>query len=219
MTNSTTLSLKPSPGEWLSLERLKELETIFSSSLDLLNLSGQLNSSIHFWIRCKIADEAYHNEEIWPVHERDSELRDLIDRWKSTSTSDLQIKDSLLKQKLMIKPGCDRWSCWHWQYRVDSLFLDNKQKLDQVRCVIVKLDNKNKAQELYYRLLANETFLDDLVSTNDKIRLLEATDKEQPLQSVSKLPYGLGEFLHRLKVGEISPPLRIKDHFLVKENL
>ena len=204
--------IDPAPDSWLNGERENKLKKIFYNCKDLLICSGQLNASLHYWLRNEIAIEASSNPEIWTKSEFELELNQELEKYKASAISYplASLSEDIVKQKLMVRSGGMRWAYFQWKHRLDEMFLQNKRSLDRASCRLIRLQDKNIAQEIYHRILANEDSMSNLAlkygKSPENIRggLI-------PLASLSELPFGLDKLLPRLKIGEVTPPQRLGD--------
>ena len=53
------------------------------------------------------------------------------------------------------------WAKEQWSYNTESIYLDQKDSLDRVKCSLVRVANKNFALELYHRIKASEISFSD----------------------------------------------------------
>jgi parvulin-like peptidyl-prolyl isomerase len=106
------------------------------------------------------------------------------------------------------------WARSQWEHRLDNLFLQRKDSLDEVSCRILRVKNQGLALELYHRLKAKESTFDQL-SMQFGIgpeKFNGGLYKQQPLVN---LPGNLGRFLRKLKPGDIAKPIKIGKIFVV----
>lgn len=106
------------------------------------------------------------------------------------------------------------WARQQWGHRLKNLFQKRKDDLDQVRCRLLRISDHGLSLELYHRLLANESSFENLSTQYG-----EGPEKMRggvlPLQSISKLPEGLGKVVCKLQPGEVSFPLRSGKWFVI----
>ena len=106
------------------------------------------------------------------------------------------------------------WASSQWGHRLDSLFLQRKDWLDEVSCRLLRVSQQGLALELYHRLLNEEATFEE-VSFKFGLgseRFNGGLYKQQPLIN---LPKGLGKLLRKLEPGELTKPLRMGDHFAI----
>lgn len=110
--------------------------------------------------------------------------------------------------------ACLDWARTQWGHRLESLFLQHKQDLDQASCRLLRVKNSALALEIHHRLLAKE-------SSFEQLSMQFAIGSERfhgglfKLQPLSKFPIGLVKILRNLKSGEISKPLQLSKEFCV----
>ena len=106
------------------------------------------------------------------------------------------------------------WARSQWEHRLDSLFLQRKDCLDEASCRILRVKKQGLALELYHRLQAQESTFDEL-----SMRFGAVPEKFHgglyKQQSLGNLPGNLGHFLRKLKPGELTKPLRIGEQFFI----
>ncbi len=106
------------------------------------------------------------------------------------------------------------WARSQWEHRLDGLFLQRKDWLDQASCRILRVNNQGLALEVYHRLQAQEATFSEL-SEQFGIgpeKFHGGLFKQQPLTT---LPTGLGKFLRKLRPSEFTKPLKIGDQFVI----
>tara|TARA_Y100000739_G_scaffold216816_1_gene212682 strand:- start:491 stop:1135 length:645 start_codon:yes stop_codon:yes gene_type:complete len=110
--------------------------------------------------------------------------------------------------------ACLGWARTQWGHRLESLFLQQKQDLDQASCRLLRVGNSALALELHHRILAEE-------ASFEQLSMQFATGSERfhgglfKLQPLSKFPIGLVKILRNLRPGEISKPLGLGKEFCV----
>lgn len=110
--------------------------------------------------------------------------------------------------------ACLDWARTQWGYRLESLFLQYKQDLDQASYKFIRVKELGLALEIYHRLIAKEDSFESLsikFGTGPE-RFYGGLVKLQPL---GNLPSGLSNFMRRLKPGGITKPVRLNDKFAV----
>lgn len=110
--------------------------------------------------------------------------------------------------------ACLEWARTQWGHRLESLFLQHKQNLDQASCRLLRVANSALALEIHHRLLAEEASFEQL-----SIQFAIGSERFHGglfnLRPLSQYPDGLGKILRNLKSGEISKPLRLGKGFCV----
>ena len=110
--------------------------------------------------------------------------------------------------------ACLDWARTQWGHRLESLFLQSKQDLDQASCRLLRVSNSALALEIHHRLLAEEASFEEL-SIQFAIGSERFCGGLFQLTPLSKFPVGLVKILRNLKPGEISKPLRLGKEFCV----
>ena len=96
--------------------------------------------------------------------------------------------------------------------RLDQLFLENKQNLDQASYKLLRVSQQGLAFELYHRIVANESSIEEL-----SLKYGEGSEKFHggffKLQNVEDLPNGIAHLLLKLDVGQCTKPLAMNRKF------
>lgn len=100
------------------------------------------------------------------------------------------------------------WASSQWGHRLDSLYLQKKDRLDQASCRLLRVQQQGLALELYHRLLAKEASFEQLSQQYGvgPERFNGGLLEQQPL---AKFAGNLGSLLRKLKPGEITKPLQM----------
>ena len=106
------------------------------------------------------------------------------------------------------------WARSQWEHRLSNLFLQRKDCLDEASCRILRVNNQGLALELYHRLQGNEATFEEL-SMQYGVGPEKFHGGLWKLQPLVSLPGNLGQFLRKLKPGELTKPLRIVDQFVI----
>jgi parvulin-like peptidyl-prolyl isomerase len=106
------------------------------------------------------------------------------------------------------------WARSHWEHRLDSLFLQRKDYLDQASCSILRVKEQGLALELYHRLLAQEASFEEL-SMKFSVGPERFHGGLLKQQSLSNLPGNFGRFLRKLEPGELTKPLKLGEQFVI----
>ena len=104
------------------------------------------------------------------------------------------------------------WARRQWGHRLDSLFLQKKDQLDQVSCRLLRVNHQGLALELYHRLLAKEASFEEL-SNQFGMGKERFNGGLLTLQPLSGFPGRLGEVIRKLQPGELTKPLRMGERF------
>lgn len=104
------------------------------------------------------------------------------------------------------------WAKEQWGHRIDSLFLQSKDELDQASCRLLRVNQQGLALELYHRLLAEEASFEEL-SRQFGVGKERFNGGLLKRQSLSRFPEDLGRLLRTLQPGQLSKPLRMGKNF------
>ena len=110
--------------------------------------------------------------------------------------------------------ACLHWSRTQWGHRLESLFLQQKQDLDQVSCKLLRVAHPGLATEIYHRLLNQEASFEQL-SMQFGVGPERFHGGVLKLQYVKDLPQGLGKLLAHLDGGELMKPLKFANKFVI----
>ncbi|MDO6351171.1 peptidylprolyl isomerase [Synechococcus sp. YX-04-1] len=182
------------PREWFDSHKVEELETLLLQSYEFLKSADLINTALDSWIKLKVYQDQL-------LVENSDEVK--IDSVDVKSLSD----DDLNRLKLA-------WSSRMWGHKVETLFLKHRQSLELVSCRILRVREKNLAQELYHRLKAEESTFGE-VSYEFGHGHEKYTGGLYPLQPVMKLPNVISECIKTLQIGQISKPLRAGSFYFV----
>lgn len=111
-----------------------------------------------------------------------------------------------------------KWCDFHWGKNLESLFYEYKKDFDLVSCNLIRVKNEGLANEIYYRLLAQEESFEDLA-------ILYGQGKEAQQggliesQSLNALPSGVEALLVGMNKNEILRPHQIGSmHCIIRMN-
>ena len=110
--------------------------------------------------------------------------------------------------------ACLDWAHTQWGHRLESLFLQQKQDLDQVSCKLLRVTHPGLATEIYHRLLNQEASFEQL-SMQFGVGPERFHGGLLKMQYVKDLPKGLGKLLVHLDDGELMKPLQFSNKFVV----
>ena len=123
-------------------------------------------------------------------------------------------RDPELEEKALILEWCRQ----QWGYRLESLYLASKNKLDLVSYRVLTVETSNLAHELYYRLKGNEASFDQLSITysvgKERFNGGKFTDI-----SLSDFPPLMQSAFASMKVGELHKPVKNGKNFAVVQLL
>ncbi len=104
------------------------------------------------------------------------------------------------------------WARSQWGHRLNGLFLQRKDWLDQASCRLLRVTQQGLALELYHRLLNEEaTFVQ--LSQQFGVGPERFHGGLYKLQTLNNLPGGLGQLLRKLEPGELTKPMRMGEQF------
>lgn len=110
--------------------------------------------------------------------------------------------------------SCLEWARAQWGHRLQSLFLQHKNNLDQASYRFIRVPQQGLALEIYHRLLAKEESFEEL-----SIKFGTGSERFHgglvTLQPLGKLPSSFAKFIRKLKPGNISKPLALGQEFAV----
>ena len=202
---------EPDPKEWIQ-ERSKDptLEKL-SKSMDFLKDAGLWKAALSYWIKSEIVTGVNWDEKT---------QKNKID-WNSWLQSNTLKKSKITREELR-KSLCDQAACsyWYhkqWEHRADSLYLQKKNTLDRASCRLLRISDKNFANELYHRIKRKKQASKCCSSIGEGPERLQGG--LIPMQPLLSMPFGLGVVLERLRIGEVSAPLRLGKVFCLVELL
>ncbi len=205
---------EPDPKEWI---RSKTEDITLQNLLltrDFLKDAGLWTSSLSYWIRLQITSEINWDEDTIT-----NEIKPMEKAWlESNNIEEANITTEELRNKLHVTAACTHWCNKQWGHRVDSLYLQKKSDIDRASCRLLRISDKDFANELYHRVKAKETSFEEVAR-----KYGEGSERVQggmiPMQPMTNMPFGLGPLLERLKPGEVSTPLRLGKGFCMVELL
>lgn len=189
---------------------MARLQQQLGTAQNLLAMAGLLNKALDSWVRLELVEEL-------PPEDRtgDDELTVMAREWRERKGSAGEsLPEPLLRRKLEVGPCSRRWARRQWGHRLQTLFLERKDELDQASCRLLRVRDKHLCHELYHRIKAQEASFMEVAG-----QFGEGPERKQlgliPLQPMTRLPMGLGPVLRRLKEGELTPPQRVGEMFAV----
>jgi parvulin-like peptidyl-prolyl isomerase len=194
----------PDPHVWLTADRRQQLIQQLGPGASLLRQGGLWRAALGYWVRWQASLEAQ-----WPRDEEQSTLATLEQQWQAKhSPAEGGLSSDELRAKLRVAPAAARWSRQQWGHRLESLYLHRKGQLDRASCRLLRLSDKNLAQELYHRIKAGEASFEQLARQYG-----EGPERQHggllDLQPLELMPFGLAPLLERLPPGRLSMPLRL----------
>ena len=101
-----------------------------------------------------------------------------------------------------------------WGHRLETLYLQRKNLLDQVSCSMLRVQNQHLATELFHRLISNEASFDEL-----SWKYAEGPEKQYAGKYKSRrlleLPAGMVSLLKNMKPGETLKPRRLGSWYVI----
>ena len=190
----------PYPSDFFSAERKKALLSLFSSNNAFWSRSGLQKLVIKNWLIDQVFIEAVE-ENMLINHSRNSNVTNQ-DRNTLQDLSDTSFRNE----------ACKAWSNFHWDKIIPNIFLEKKSYLDKASLSMILVKEKQLAFELYFQLRANEkTFRQIYAAYSEPVD--RANKGFYSLRPLKEYPYGLNQLIPRLKVNELTSPLKISDKF------
>ena len=177
---------------------LDQLYENLQRSLSLLSLSNGLELVCMTWLKLSVSSY-YCNLE--------SKQSTLLTGKFFEEKLDQQQPESL-------DAKCLLWAELVWGDKLQTLYLNNKNFLDEISCSMIRVNDKFFAYELYHRIKANE--IDFLSASNQFGREPERSRCGKfSIQSLSSLPKGLVKPLQSLTPGDLLRPVPYGDNFAI----
>lgn len=213
---TTNTPLEPDPRTWLEPERVVNAKAELQNAQNLLKKAGLWEKALSYWIRQKITEEI-ENDEIFDQ----GEIEELTDKWFQSNENEKEknkTERNMIRAQIKTKVACIAWSKKQWVHKIDSVYLQQKGRLDMASCRMIRISDKMMASELYYRIKAGEVQFESIAR-----EFGEGEERHKggliPLQPLGNMPFGLAPILERLTPGDISTPLRIGKGFCIVELL
>ena len=193
--------IDPLPQEWITSCRSQYLTTFINPVGAILKESGVLESVLSYWIVDEIIFEynVKYTLSSWPT----KNLIPLINR------KTMKIKNSRLNSILL-------WSKDKWYHRIETLYLENKDKLDLISFKMIRVKSKEFAYEIYHRLKADEASFEEL-----SLRYGQGPEKriggKCKIQTSDSIPKILVESVKKSSQGDILKPIPYGKQFAVIE--
>ena len=198
---SHTKHMQPDSQDWLTAQRIDFLTSKVDPISSLLQNSGLLDKVLFSWIDSEVISEVCANKSSF-LYDHDKSSIDKQD--------DLSSDCDTTNSKII------SWSKYHWGNKIETLYLQNKNRLDQLSCRLITVESSDFAYELYFRLLSEEDTFDNLV-----INYSIGKEKYQgglfPRQSLDAFPKGLIPQLRSMKPGSLLKPFKYAKGFAILE--
>jgi parvulin-like peptidyl-prolyl isomerase len=198
--------MQPSNEEWFTPLRRERLRNEIGAILFTLIAGGIERYALEAWVKKEVAQEVRWD----PEKERRLVKRLLKKLSIEQEEFEQEANHPAMVMKLLIPEAVQAWSTRHWSGELESLFLAQKEQLDQVALNLIVVTDSALARELYHRLHAQEDSWEQLARqySEDQSAMKGGL---YPLQYVGDLPYGLNTHIKGLRVGEIAQPGRLGD--------
>ena len=206
MADQMKAPTEPEPKDWLTQEKVDDANKKFKSSKSILKNAGLLEKALIYWVQTKISKDV----EI----ENEKEVIDvLINRWREANPN-REIDSDELRNNLRIKPACLEWCKQQWGHTIDTIYLKQKNSLSRASCRLIRMTDKDLANEIYFRVKNMEVSFEQAA-----LEYGEGPERNQggliPVRKLEEMPLGLAPLLERLKVDELSPPLKLGKGFCI----
>ena len=202
---------QPDVDEWIQNQDVNNFIESLKSVFGILSQTATVKPIIEYWVRSKLS------LEIELDNHHSSRITALQDSWfESMRTKNAVdgMPEQDRKKKIAVNYLAMEWAKEQWSYNTESIYLDQKDSLDRVKCSLVRVANKNFALELYHRIKASEiSFSDASMEFGEGPET--KSNGELPLQPVSSLPYGLNSVVIRMKPGSLAMPARLGEKYAI----
>ena len=194
---------EPRLDQWCTAARLDHLRYELQLACPALMWSGQLDTVLRGWVRCQLVKEALQNDWLASSSESDEALT-CPPGWAQSAYQAWQQQD----QALLV------WAEHHWGHGLESLYLARKSELDRVSLRMLRVSDAGLSMELYHRVKAGETSLEQLSWTfgEGAERFKGGLIKNQSLDA---LPPALFPLLVNLHSFEIQKPRALGKQFVL----
>ena len=211
MTASFT-SLEPEPAEWFTLERFEKLKATVDNNYTLLKQSGLLRPFIGYWVRSEVS-LSYN----WTSEEEKKVLTPLVDKFEAENPNHTY-PQALLLAKVRVRPASFSWAAEKWSYKVDSIYLEKKNELDQASCLFMRHSDKNLLLEIYHQIKAGEKTFQELAC-----QYAQGPEKNYSgmisMRPLNKIPFGLAPLLRTMEEDKLTMPLPFGKGFCIAKLL
>ena len=201
----TQLQAPPEPrlDDWCTSARMEQLCQELRPAKDALLWSGQLETVVKGWVRRQLVEEALQNDWLETSSESD-EAQSCPPGWDESAYQTWQQQDQALLA----------WAEQQWGHGLESLYLARKSELDRVSLRMLRVSDAGLSMELYHRVKAGETSLEQLSWTfgEGAERFKGGLIKDQSLDA---LPPALFPLLVNLHSYEIQKPRALGKQFVL----
>ena len=149
----TSLQAPPEPrlDDWCTSARLEQLCQELRPAKDALLWSGQLESVVKGWVRRQLVDEAVQCGA-FTLSSEPEQSEPCPPQWSNTLHQAWQQQDQALLA----------WAEQQWGHGLESLYLARKTGMDQVTLRMLRVSDPGLSMELYHRVKAGESTLEQL---------------------------------------------------------
>lgn len=201
----TQLQAPPEPrlDDWCTGARMEQLRHELRPAKGALLWSGQLETVVKGWVRRQLVEEALQNDWLATSSASD-EAQPCPPGWEESAYQTWQQQDQALLA----------WAEQHWGHGLESLYLARKSELDRVSLRMLRVSDAGLSMELYHRVKAGETSLEQLSWTfgEGAERFKGGLIKDQSLDA---LPPALFPLLVNLHSFEIQKPRALGKQFVL----
>ena len=134
--------------------------------------------------------------------------------WKNLSQKKLGLNREEVGEKLKTNKALKLLSKEKWENNVESIFLKRKSEFDKASAKILRMMNKDLLNEIYFRI-KNEEISFEQASTEYGEMPEKKSGGSIGFKSLRDMEYGLGPLLEKMKVGQLSQPLKIGNGYCI----
>ena len=197
--------------DWIESSDFSELKMIPKEIKERLKAAGiwrrYLEQSFKDFIR---------NNSTSTKEEDTSNLEEEAKVWETIKTQQLGLSKEEVRKKIKTNSALKKLSVAKWEVNIESAFLERKSEFDKASCKILRMVNKDLLNELYFRIKNNEITFEQASIEYGQLPEKKSGGKigYKPL---GEMEFGLGPLLEKMKVGQLSQPLRIGTGFCIVE--
>lgn len=172
------------------------------------------------FLREVIIDRAIVNIEYTPA-EFNNVYQEFIQQFQLDSVAKLEtwlnkmnITQAQLETRMIRKIKLNKFKQEQWGHQLESYFIERKLAFEQAVFSLIRVKSAGMARELYYRLQEGENSFAELA----KLYSLGEEANNNGLVGLVKLidlHHLLAQMLHRSQPGQLLPPRRIEDHWVI----
>ena len=208
--------MEPDLYEWCSPCRLELIDSELGSAVRSLLWAEKLDHIVLGWVRREILKDVLGDKDIWSK----SEFNEKLSKAHSQSHSEKGVEtippcaEEDKNLWYLAEEGLLAWARFHWEYKLESLYLSQKQDLDVISCSLLRIKNQHMAFEIYQRIKSKE-------STFEQMSWQYGEGSEKNIggkfyhKRLRDLPAFFRPLLAKLQVGEILKPHRNGKWFII----